>query len=96
MLASLHELGLSVISLVKSNLKFALTEDGIALTQRQLQQIIRQRKPKRRKDILGESLAFFHGMAVKLVFVRNSTNPPTIITIVSTDLQLCAEDVVRL
>ena len=96
MLASLHELGLSVISLVKSNLKFALTENGIALTQRQLQQIIGQRQPKRRKDILGDSLAFFHGIAVKLVFVRNRANPSTIITIVSTDLQLCAEDVVRL
>ncbi len=97
MLASLHELGLNTISMVKSNLKFALTADGETLSQQAVLRYLRQQSPCGRKaPILGETIACYHGIAVRLVFVRNRNNPEKSITIVSTDLNLSAEEIVQL
>ena len=95
MLAQLHTLGLRVISLVKTNLKFSLQREGKALTQRQIQQELKHRRAYKRKGILGETIAYFYGIKVKLVLVRNQANPAKLITIVSTDLALSAEDIVQ-
>ena len=95
LLARLHTLGLSVISLVKTNLKFSITRDGKPLTQRQIRALLKSKSPCRRRDLIGEIVAYYHGIKVKLVLVRNQANPANFVTIVSTNLELSAEEIIK-
>ena len=44
---------------------------------------------------MGEIVAYYHGIKVKLVLVRNQANPANFVTIVSTNLELSAEEIIK-
>lgn len=92
-ISSVKELGLDVISLVKTNLQFSPLGECDRLKQRKLRDLAKKADISTTLSMIARTKG---GAKVKPVFVTSYNNSSKILTLVSTDLSLCAEQIIRL
>lgn len=95
MVASLNELGLHSICMIKKNLKFSFVCETRALSLKKILSCLKQKLGN--TDIISAAeVESKSGQRFKLVFVRNRNNRKEFITILSTDTTLSSEKIVEL
>lgn len=95
MVASLCEIGLHSICMIKQNLKFCLPGETRALSLKKILSSLKQKLGN--TDIISATeVESKSGQRFKLVFVRNRNNRKEFITILSTDTTLSSEEIVQL
>lgn len=96
LIKQLYDLGLNTICLVKSNLQFrTLDEPDSPLTQKQLIKKLYNGKLRNANTLASAIVITNQGTKVKVVLVK-FYNSKDVIAIVSTDLSLSDEDIIRL
>ena len=95
LVASLKELSLDSICMIKKNLKFAFVEETVRHNLKYILSTLRQRNHT--SDIISSVVVHTEsGQLVKLVFVRNRNNRKEFITLLSSNIKLTAEEIVEL
>ena len=92
-IASVKELGLDVICLVKTNLCFTPLGECKGLKQSKLFKLAARTDKSETPALIARTKG---GAKVKLVFVTSYSNSSKILTLTSTDLSLSAEQIIRL
>lgn len=95
LVASLKELSLDSICMIKKNLKFAFEGETVRHNLKHILSTLRQRNHT--SDIISSVVVQTEsGQLVKLVFVRNRNNRKEFITLLCTNIKLTAEAIVEL
>ena len=95
LVASLKELSLDSICMIKKNLKFAFVGETVKHNQKYLLSTLRKRNHT--SDIISSVVVQTEsGQQVKLVFVRNRNNRKEFITLLCSNILLTSEEIVEL
>jgi len=96
LIASLKEISLHSICMIKSNIRFSFEGENIRYSQKRLLSIIGRRYNSHSDIISSVIVETAQKQKVKLVFVRNRHKPDEFITILCTDINLKPELIIEL